>query len=310
MSVSKGFLPALLAISAACSAGDDTPERDVEPLAADQKAPSDIAISGTQVIWLHGGSRGKVMSLAISGGTPTVLTEADSPHTMAINGNLVYFGESTSALKRVNIGGGKASSVALQNVTSVALGSQRAFGASATSNELWSVPLQGGALFNIDDFTLVEQPSALVVDASEVFWINPLQKEISAFPVEVTDEPGVARVVATFPGDKGAQLVSQGDDLFWADHSTGEILRVAKSGGEPSVIAEAVVQFLVADATNLYYSGDDGGDMQIRRVPISGGDSELLANLSEMPGGLAQSATHVFWTSPTAGTVQAVAKEL
>lgn len=310
MRLSTGIFAALLGLFAACGSGDDAPARTIEPLATDQQQPIDIAVSGTKVFWLSGVTRGKVLSLPKSGGDPTVLTEADSPHAIAVSDDFVYFGESTSALKRVNIGGGNASSVALQNVTDVALGSQRAFGVSAETHELWSVPLQGGALYNINDFTLVEEPSALVVDESEVFWINRLQGEIAAFSVEIAEEPGVARVVANFPGDNTTQLLGQGTDLFWPDHSTGEILSVAKSGGEPTVIAEAVVQYLVADATHLYYSGDKGGDLQIRRVPIGGGESEVLVDLDEMPGGLALDATHVYWTSPIAGTVQAIAKEL
>lgn len=301
-------LASLLTLCAACGSSDSAPQREIEPLAVDQIEPTDIITSGSHIYWLSSVTRGKVLSLAKSGGDPLVLTEADAPHSLAVNSEYVYFGESDSALKRVSIAGGSAASVALQNVTDVALGSQRAFGTSESSDEVWSVPLQGGALFRVNDFTFVEQPTAILVDDTEVFWINRLRAEISAFPIEVSEEPGTARVVTSWMGDSTTELVSKGSSLYWADHSTGEILSAPKSGGEPSILANAAVQFLEVDATHIYFSTGEGDAFEIRRVDISGGDSELLVELDELPGGLALDATHVYWTAPVAGTVQAVAK--
>lgn len=105
--------------------------------------------------------------------------------------------------------------------------------------------------------------------------------------------------------------------VYWLNHgvevfSTGQVMRIAKSGGAATVLADnqSVPLSLTADATSVYWvnGGIETGKGQVRKVAKTGGSIEILADGLDYPRNLTADADFLYWTSPYRSDVRRVSK--
>jgi hypothetical protein len=101
--------------------------------------------------------------------------------------------------------------------------------------------------------------------------------------------------------------------VYWlvggdTDDPEGLVMRVAKTGGEPEVVAQGIVlpRDLAVDATDAYFTSAGpwqsvtavGPRGSVHAVPLAGGPTRTLASKQWGPTALVLSDTQVFWANP------------
>jgi hypothetical protein len=92
--------------------------------------------------------------------------------------------------------------------------------------------------------------------------------------------------------------------LYWAS-ATGAVTALAKTGGTPTILANAANAFVLAvDDTNVYWIGPPtAGKGAISTVAKSGGAATKLADMANRVDRIAVDATSVYWTGADVGKV-------
>lgn len=112
--------------------------------------------------------------------------------------------------------------------------------------------------------------------------------------------------------DVPTQLVLDGDYLYWVNTSShGSVMRVAKTGGLPQILAAEQVfpVSLVVDAYDVYWTntGIDAATGQVMRVAKTGGEPVAVASGLNWPSDLAGDSDHLYWRDDYKG-LQRIAK--
>jgi hypothetical protein len=146
-------------------------------------------------------------------------------------------------------------------------------------------------------------------DATDVYWMSTRQlKRLGKVgiedggPVTVYEPEGADR-------DKLRALVVA--DRLYAMLGN-RVIAVAKSGGAPTILADAApiktsarAGIVVADG-NVYFTRPEEG--VVARVPTTGGAVETLAKGQAMPTGLAVDAQYIYWSNAGDGTIWRAAR--
>jgi len=141
-------------------------------------------------------------------------------------------------------------------------------------------------------------PTALVVDDSNLYYIDATASEVRAFGVGFGS--GGHRVETVVAGgrdfDAHSPLVGEAAHLVFADRDG--VKRVAKTGGAVTNLAPGQRALALAvDDDHVYWLATLGGDA-VRRVRKSGGEVATLyeAETRTALRGMALDGTHVYWT--------------
>ncbi|WP_437958397.1 hypothetical protein WME76_01230 [Sorangium sp. So ce119] len=139
----------------------------------------------------------------------------------------------------------------------------------------------------------------LALDSTHLYWS---EMELGATQISVQrmalGEPSAPELVASIrvgsderPGD-----ITVGDRIYWV--AAGDIYAANKDGSGAGVLAAAgYPSRILADSAFVYYFG--AGGEQLRRVRLSGGAPELLAD-STYALGVAQDCRAIYWTTARA----------
>lgn len=112
--------------------------------------------------------------------------------------------------------------------------------------------------------------------------------------------------------DTPTQLVLDGDFLYWVNTSShGSVMRVAKTGGLPQVLATEQVfpVSLVVDAYDVYWTttGINAATGQVMRVAKTAGEPVAVASGLNWPSDLAGDSDYLYWRDDYQG-LQRIAK--
>lgn len=139
----------------------------------------------------------------------------------------------------------------------------------------------------------------LALDSTHLYWS---EMEVGATQISVQrmaiGEPSAPELVASIrvgsgerPGD-----ITVGDRIYWV--AAGDVYAANKDGSGAGVLAAAgYPSRILADSAFVYYFG--AGGEQLRRVRLSGGAPELLAD-STYALGVAQDCRAIYWTTAQA----------
>jgi len=245
---------------------------------------NDIVVVGPDVLWANGtASVGRILAAPRAGGPERIVKASiDTPYRLAYFGDALYFVDralspSTYALQRLPLDGGAATPLATYQVRVV----------------------------------------GIAVDGTGVYWTHggPLangRNGVRHRPLDAGSDATTDLHVGSDNGDVGGLTLGP-DQVIWADTEGGRVLRVAKSGGVTTVLADGLAApvrvALVGDQVYFTQHGtSSAANGKVSRVPVAGGTVVDVATSLDHPHGVAVDATHVYWTSYGGGEVARIAK--
>ncbi len=280
-------------------------------------APRQLASHPSWLYWTEGGPNGEVEGFGRIARVPTsggaaetvvsgVVTQTPS---IAVTNTHVYIGDRWR-IKRVPILGGKVETVAAGNdeIASVAVDATSVFWVSKGLGRVFKAPAAGGAATLLSGLgTSIGPGGPISIQGGRVYWASTYST-IQSVPTA----GGTATVVRgdiPFMND----LVADEAALYWSENDTGNIWRVALSGGTPTLMASAragTERRLAVDGETLAWI--DGGAAVA--MPKGGGDLLTLKfGISNDPyfvGSIALGQGAAFWTAPPTQQIVTVSKTL
>jgi hypothetical protein len=104
-----------------------------------------------------------------------------------------------------------------------------------------------------------------------------------------------------------ANLVTDGQNLYWTDLGIHTVYQMAAGGGGPGPIAPGTSpEGIASDGVYVYWTDRDGGT--VNKTPVGGGTSGVVASGQGYPWGVAVDGTYVYWTAEMDGTVNRAPK--
>jgi hypothetical protein len=168
----------------------------------------------------------------------------------------------------------------------------------STTGVVSKVPLDGGTVVTLASG--LDSPFGLAIDrVNAYFTAGP-----SVLSVPLTG--GSIATHATIAGTSGTGIGVNATRLCWIAGTNVMCMPVSATGTEPIAVGPAAeARYLTMDATNVYWTGEDG---YVRMAPTDGSaPATVIASGQTDPLAIAVSATSAYWTTPTgdAGLVQA-----
>lgn len=153
-------------------------------------------------------------------------------------------------------------------------------------------PKSGGAVRQIAETNSSDM--RMVLDSRRIYFIG--ETSIQSVPLD----GGRIETLARDDANPAMSMAADRDAIYYA--AGGEVRRVPKTGGKPSVLykAEIVLKVIVENgfvyaSRNMSYGG--GGITEtpaIVRIPVTGGKAEVLASPEQVPEDMAVRAGEVF----------------
>jgi hypothetical protein len=293
-----------------------------EVLACGQNRPLSIAVDGTRVYWVNGGSgtsaNGSVVAVPLTGGGPvTLATEQYEPNWLAINSASAYWatvtcpygppfsGDTAGNVMKVPLTGGTPVTLAAgQPYPSDLAASASAIYWNASSapgpvqdagNVVATVPIRGGSVATLAETASGQVVEGIAADSTTVYWTDGTA--VMAVPVG-----GGGPTTLASGQDESFALALDETNVYWLTLTA--VVKVQRSGGMPATLASSLVHpwGIAVDGHNVYWTADgdaasDSVDGTVLKIPVDGGAVTTLATGQDNPWGIAVDANSVYWAN-------------
>jgi hypothetical protein len=210
-----------------------------------------------------------------------------------------------SSVMRVPIDGGTPQTLVsnASKPTSLAVAAAGAFWTVPDSpGRLMTVPLAGGTATTI---AVGDYEGAVATDGVNLYWTGDMSVFARALAGGSTSTLAVS---SHLRGSTDGSIAVDSTSVYVAVNLVGvpgTIVRVPIGGGQLTTIASEQSPLSVAvDATNVYWTNDDGAGGSVARAPLGGGAPTTLST-GPAASGIAVDGSSVYWTNED-GTVMSV----
>jgi hypothetical protein len=262
-------------------------------------APVNISVDMSNVYWVEGGSIGeterfgRIARVAHDGAAETILVESAEGGPFTVDDTHLYFANGFT-IKRVPISGGAVERLAIGGsyVADLSTDGTHVYWIQDPTSAISKVSVNGGGITNLAGG---RGPAGVIrLDATHVYWLDH-DDVIKRIPKEGGTPATVVGPVPGFVTD----FVVDGVNVYFSEWDGGRIRKVARSGGDVSVLAFPGIdqtRRLATDGLSVYWIDQ----LQLGKVPVGGGELELIVGgIASSPfgaSGVAVDATSVYWT--------------
>lgn len=283
------LMMSLLASLFGCGGNRSTAKswQKAKPLTEDLDHPNALASDDKFIYFVTGGTvasqhegTNNVMKMPIGGGAPTVIFKGGDiipdAEALALDDEYLYF--SADGLRRVAKTGGEATLLTQAFMTSeIVVDKENVYwmpyvGEGMTPAPVYAVAKKGGETKAITD----RRPTAngLCVDDKFVYWIQ------TDGIYKTGKQGGSIEKIYTMPdSDISSDLRNDSDNFYFLHVKSNNLMKLAKSGGEPTLLAKGVARFWVGKDEIVFQRWVHSFDMSIYKVDKNGtGETELDTN--------------------------------
>lgn len=244
---------------------------DAIALATNQSCPGNLVLDANNVYWVNQGAEtspndyqdGAIMRVAKSGGAPTTLAVQQAGRALlAVDDANIFWticGKNPGIMRMAKDGSGMTQVASERDCpSSIALDATNIYWSGGDA--IKKMDKRGGATQTI----ATSGGSALVVDEASVDWTRTEQTSRTTFHscadeasalMQAPKNGGAPVRLAPIPGLAPTHIASDDTYIYYATDCTQGILRVAKTGGAPSVVVANVAPAQLAiDASNIFWS--------------------------------------------------------
>jgi hypothetical protein len=267
-------------------------------VAAGQDYAFRLAATETSLYWTR--SDGSVLRAQV-GSEPEILASGQSsPGDLVVDATHVYW---------ANLGDGTIVRAPLEGgaVTIVVADAGQAWSLAISATTLsWTDNMTGDvrvmSLAGGPPITLATTQGAwsIAMDATRVYWTTLFEGSVFAAPIG-----GGAKTPLVTGFTAPADLVLAGDRLLFGTSNDAGVYAVPLAGGEKIALAPEGGFGIAADEHHVYFGEYDG---RLARVPLTGGEREVIGFAPGTPSDIALTSTTVYWTAATDGLILKVAK--
>jgi hypothetical protein len=259
-----------------------------------------LAATETSLYWTR--SDGAVVRVH-DGGEPEVIADGqNAPGDIAVNSTHVYWANvGDGTIVRAPLEGGATDLVVsgLVQPWSLAVSETRLVWTDNATGNVQTLSLAGGA----EPITIATTQGAwaIALDATRVYWTSLFAGQVFAAPIA-----GGAPVTLSDGVISPAELALAGERVFFGTVSDAGVFAVPMAGGETTALTQKGGFGIAADGQHVYFGEYDG---RLARVPLDGGEPEVLAIGNGTTADIALTSGSVYWTSAsTDGVILKVAK--
>lgn len=160
-----------------------------------------------------------------------------------------------------------------------------------TDDALWKMPAAGGAAAKLTSGLV--QPDALRVDEARAYWLTYGGQGAGLHAIARAGGAAEDLVLAAAPMPL-RDLALDDESVFFTNAPAGKVMKVAKNGGAPSVVASNLdgPTSIEVDGADVFVveSGEPGAI-----VRVGGGQKVTIASSRPNPRDLALDAQYVYW---------------
>jgi hypothetical protein len=283
------LMVSLLTMLLGCGGGRSAAKewKNARPLTGDLDHPNALASDDKFIYFVTGGTvasqhegTNNVMKMPISGGAPTVLFKGGDiipdAEALALDDDYVYF--SADGLRRVAKTGGTATLLTQAFMASeIIVDKDNVYwmpyvGERMPPAPVYAVAKTGGEAKAITD----PRPSAngLCADDKFVYWIQ-------TDGIYKTGKQGgsIEKIYSMPDSDISSDLKNDSDNFYFLQVKSNNLMKLAKSGGESTLLAKGVAKFWVGKDEIVFQRWVHSFDMAIYKIDKNGtGETELDAN--------------------------------
>jgi hypothetical protein len=173
-------------------------------------------------------------------------------------------------------------------LAAVALDATYVYFVAEDAGVIRKLPLAGGA--SSDVYATGRAPHDLAIDGDRVFWTDQFGMGVyvlgAGSGTQLTPPNGAARAVSVTAS--GPYFITAGTVDFWDRNLTTQVVSFVNNASSPAI---------VTDAAHAYWSAGKEIRRVVRATPTV---ENVVTGLATNPTSMAISATHVYWTTPTA----------
>lgn len=269
-------------------------------VAAGQGYAYRLAATETSLYWTR--EDGSVLRAEV-GGQPEILASGqNAPGDIAIDATHVYWANlGDETIMRAPLHGGAAEIVVsgAGQPWSLAVSATMLSFTDNKTGDVRAISLAGGS----ELFTIATTPGAwgIAMDAKQVYWTTFAFGSVFAAPLG-----GGATTMLVSDFSSPADLALAGDRLVFGTVSGAGVHAVPLGGGPTIALTQEGGFGVAADDHHVYFGMYDG---RLARVPLGGGEPEIMGIGPATPTDIALTAKIVYWTAAASdGLILGVAK--
>jgi hypothetical protein len=263
-------------------------------------------VADADSLYLSTGHSHRLARIDKATGEATELLSGDgnTPMALAVDGDMVYWiDEHANELRRIPKAGGKVETVSTGEGSALVITGGEAV--MAIDDSVVAINLKSDGFGTMR--TIAQMPACCIVeiatDGTSLFFSDDGDERVFRVSVAGGDQKQLA-------GPQNGAITDievYGDDVYWTVHktwdqsdSTGKVMRVAKTGGEPTLVADkqTLPASLVAGPDGVAWTNQratDGSDGTIARAPLAGGNVETLSIKEPSPNPIVADAERYYF---------------
>jgi hypothetical protein len=149
-------------------------------------------------------------------------------------------------------------------------------------------------------------PRQISVDGDGIYWLNDGSRGEGQPGIMKLPKSG-GELTPLLKSDQVVSIAADASSVYFIVPRAGQVAKVAKSGGQPTVLAETqgMIRALAIDDTDVYWAEEEA----LYRVPKAGGKAQVAVKDASLVDYLVADEGNLYWYGSISGSVMRASKK-